>query len=218
MMAPSLAASRRATDVHYGVTLGGVRTAHDIVLSEWEIIGTVPDTEVPLPPTPGAVIEEPTDPTVDDAEPLPVGQVWVNTSTGAVWTLVDNTPGAAVWVLTTSSGLNFATSDGSTTVDPTWQLTFVGATLADLGSGVAEVTFTGGAPDDVDYLVGTAIGRTLGRDRRRHDAGRRARRDVGQPDGGRHALRVGAPGARLHVEHGGGGRPHARRRRAWANC
>jgi hypothetical protein len=42
------------------------------------------------------------------------------------------------------AGSVFSTTDGVTTVNPTTELTFVGATLTDLGSGNAEVTFAAG--------------------------------------------------------------------------
>ena len=61
------------------------------------------DTEVILPPPPGAPITHTSDPTVDDASPLTVGQTWVNTATGESFVLVDNTTGAAVWASTTSA-------------------------------------------------------------------------------------------------------------------
>lgn len=106
--------------------------------------GTVMSTVIPT--TGGTTSVHTTDPTVDDdaAHGYTVGDLWVNTTDGSQWVLVDSTTGAAVWVSTTYVSLwNFATSDGVTTVDPTTELTFVGATLADLGSGVAEVTMTG---------------------------------------------------------------------------
>ena len=146
---------------HYSFTrAGGYAQACSIYVSEWAITGTggAADTEVELPPTPGSVIESTSDPTVDDDsdDGYQVGQVWVNTSSGYTYILVDSTVGAAVWTLiTTGSSTSFAVSDGVTTVDPTVQVTFVGPTLADLGSGVAELTFDY-APSDVDYLVGTS--------------------------------------------------------------
>jgi len=42
-------------------------------------------------------------------------------------------------------GGSFETTDGVTTVNPTTQLTFVNATLTDLGGGNAQVTMTGGS-------------------------------------------------------------------------
>jgi hypothetical protein len=125
----------------------------------WSGTGTS-DVVIELPPTPGATTTHTVDPTVnDDADAgYTVGSTWINSTTGHAFILVDSTPGAAVWVaMTAVSVFNFSTSDGTTTVDPTTELTFVGATLADLGGGVAEVTFSG-APADVDYLVGTASG------------------------------------------------------------
>jgi len=105
----------------------------------------VADTVIDLGPTPGATTEHATDPTVDDdaAAGYTVGSTWINTTTGHAYILVDSTTGAAVWVSTTAvSVFSFSTSDGTTTVDPTTELTFVGATLADLGGGVAEVTWS----------------------------------------------------------------------------
>jgi hypothetical protein len=88
-----------------------------------------------------------TDPTSTDdlAHGYSVGWTWVNTTTGHEYILVDDTTGAAVWISTTAvSVFSFSTTDGTTTVDPTTSLTFVGATLADLGGGDAEVTLGGG--------------------------------------------------------------------------
>lgn len=83
--------------------------------------------------------------TSDSAHGYATGSTWLDTSTGDQYVLTDDTAGAATWVSTTAvSVFSFATSDGTTTVDPTTSLTFVGATLADLGGGVAELTFTGG--------------------------------------------------------------------------
>lgn len=91
-----------------------------------------------------------------------LGSEWLNRTTGDAYKLVSitaGTPPSATWVSTTAvSVFSFSTTDGTTTVNPTTELTFVGATLADLGGGDAEITFTGGAPDAVDYLVGTASG------------------------------------------------------------
>lgn len=103
-----------------------------------------PDVEIDLGPTPGATTIHTTDPTVDDDADAgyTVGSNWINTTTGHEFVLVDSTTGSAVWVSTTAvSVFSFSTSDGVTTVDPTTELTFVGGTLADLGGGVAELTF-----------------------------------------------------------------------------
>jgi hypothetical protein len=94
-----------------------------------------------------------TDPTVtnDAANGYTTGSTWLNTTTAAVYILVDSTPGAAIWVSTTAvSAFSFSTTDGVTTVNPTVELTFVGATLTDLGGGDAEVTLT---PVDITHEV-----------------------------------------------------------------
>ena len=113
-------------------------------LSEWTVSGSF-DEVIDLGPTPGATTTHTVDPTVDDDADAgyTVGSHWINTTTGHEFVLVDSTTGAAVWVSTTAvSVFSFATTDGTTTVDPTTSLTFVGATLADLGGGDAEVTWS----------------------------------------------------------------------------
>jgi len=73
----------------------------------WEIEGGGPDVEVELPPPPGAPITSTSDPTADDdiGDAYQVGQTWINTATGEVFVLVDNTLGAAVWASTTLPAL-----------------------------------------------------------------------------------------------------------------
>lgn len=113
------------------------------LLSEWTV-DTDPDVVTDLGPTPGATTLHDADPTVDDDADAgyTVGSHWINETSGHEFVLVDSTTGSAVWVSTTAvSVFSFSTTDGVTTVDPTTSLTFVGATLADLGGGDAEVTF-----------------------------------------------------------------------------
>jgi hypothetical protein len=60
----------------------------------------VEDEEIDLGPTPGATTTHTVDPTVDDDETLGFGtpgMIWVNTTDGGVFVLVDGTDGAAVW-------------------------------------------------------------------------------------------------------------------------
>jgi hypothetical protein len=119
------------------------------------IAGSI-DTDIDLGPAPGVPTRATTDPTVnDDADAgYQVGDHWVNETTGHEFVLTDSTTGAAVWTSTTAvSVFEFSTTDGTTIVDPTTSVTFVGATVADLGGGVAEITLAG---RDADYLVGTA--------------------------------------------------------------
>jgi hypothetical protein len=104
------------------------------------------ETVVDLGPAPGVPTQATTDPTVtDDADAgFEVGDHWINTTSGQEFVVTDVTPGAAVWVSTTAvSVFEFSVTDGTTTVDPTTSVTFVGATVADLGSGNAEITLTG---------------------------------------------------------------------------
>lgn len=63
------------------------------------------DTEEDLGPTPGSPVQATADPTPDDDanDGYTVGQTWVNTTTGATFTLTDPTPGAAVWTSTSTS-------------------------------------------------------------------------------------------------------------------
>lgn len=99
----------------------------------------------------------------DAAAGYTVGSTWINTTTGHAYILVDSTTGAAVWVSTTAvSVFSFSTSDGTTTVDPTTELTFVGGVLADLGGGVAELTLGGGpattVTDETTWGITPAVG------------------------------------------------------------
>jgi hypothetical protein len=61
------------------------------------------DTIVDLGPQPGATTTHTVDPTVTDdyAHGYTVGSVWINTTDGGVFVLVDSTTGAAVWVSVT---------------------------------------------------------------------------------------------------------------------
>ena len=136
-----------------------------VVLGDDPGHGAVADTVIDLGPTPGATTEHKTDPTVTDdaAAGYTVGGRWINTATGHEYVLVDSTTGAAVWVSTTAvSVFNFSTSDGTTTVDPTTELTFVGGVLADLGGGVAELTLGGGpattVTDETTWGITPAVG------------------------------------------------------------
>lgn len=129
---------------------------------EW-VAGSGADDVTDLGPTPGATTTHTVDPTVNDDVTLGYGTPgmrWINTTTGHEFVLIDGTDGAAVWVSTTAiSVFSFSTSDGVTTVDPTTELTFVGATLADLGGGVAELTVATPtiALDDVTDVTITAV-------------------------------------------------------------
>lgn len=64
-------------------------------------------------------------------------------STASVLTFFTLDGGTTWYGFSTGTTLVFSTTDGVTTVDPTTELTFVGATLTDLGGGNAEVTFSG---------------------------------------------------------------------------
>ena len=57
-------------------------------------------------------------------------------------------------------GGSISVTDGSTTVNPASTITMVGATVANLGGGNAEITVTGGggAPTDAEYLTLSANG------------------------------------------------------------
>ena len=72
----------------------------------WACPGAV-DTEIILPPPPGAPITSTSNPTVNDdvGDSYFPGQVWINTATGESFILVDNTLGAAVWASTTVATL-----------------------------------------------------------------------------------------------------------------
>jgi hypothetical protein len=78
------------------------------LLVEGTLSGIPPVTVVPLPPPPNAPITDTADPTAADGAPLPVGQTWINTTSGEAFVLVDNTAGAAVWVSTTATGIVYA--------------------------------------------------------------------------------------------------------------
>ncbi len=66
-----------------------------------EILGCAasPDETSDLGPVPGEPVLSSSNPTVNDdaADGYQVGQVWINTTTGAVFVLTDSTTGAAVW-------------------------------------------------------------------------------------------------------------------------
>jgi hypothetical protein len=98
------------------------------------------DTEIILPPPPGAPITSASDPTVNDdvGDSYFPGQVWINTTTGEAFVLVDNTLGAAVWTSTT-------------------EVTPVGApTTADFLVGTAQTGLS------AEIVVGTTPGGELG--------------------------------------------------------
>jgi hypothetical protein len=76
-------------------------------LSEWTPSGGGVDIVIGPTPTPGATTTHTVDPTVNDDETLGYttpGMLWVNTTTGEVFVLIDPTDGAAVWVSTTATG------------------------------------------------------------------------------------------------------------------
>lgn len=72
----------------------------------WTSVGDAPDTEADLPPAPFATTVHTTDPTITDdtTAGYHVGATWINSTTGEVFVLTDDTAGAAVWVSTTASG------------------------------------------------------------------------------------------------------------------
>jgi hypothetical protein len=83
-----------------------VAAGHGVYVSEWVVNSGSADTTVTLPPPSGTTTHT-TDPTVNDDATAGyiVGAVWVNTTTGTVFVLVDSTPGAAVWVIVTTADL-----------------------------------------------------------------------------------------------------------------
>jgi hypothetical protein len=86
---------------YYAITAGDTVTESHLTVSG---TGTgVPTTGTDLGPIPGVPTLATTDPTVNDdyAAGYTVGSVWINTTTGEVFVLVDATTGAAVWISVT---------------------------------------------------------------------------------------------------------------------
>ena len=65
-------------------------------------------------------VESTVDPTVNDdvTQALDVGSRWINTTTGIAWRCVDNTAGAAVWVVDGAPEVTQAEAEAGTVTEP----------------------------------------------------------------------------------------------------
>lgn len=73
-----------------------------------------------------------------------IDSLWFDNTGLAVYWCSDATIAAAVWNAIGGSGSSLSVTDGVTTVTDVDAINFVGATVSDLGGGVAEVDITGG--------------------------------------------------------------------------
>jgi hypothetical protein len=136
--------------IQFRSTSAGNNDIYEIYLCE------AADTEVELPPPPNAPITSTADPTADDGAPLPVGQTWINTTTGEVFVLVDNTAGAAVWVSTSGGVVDHGALTGLADDDHTQ---YVRKTLG--GKEVVSTVAASGATETLDLASGNVHDVTL---------------------------------------------------------
>jgi len=91
-------------DFYAAIPADGYAQSHFFVSGTGAWGGTLPGAELPVP---GGTHSDTRDPTVDDDSDAGyiVGAHWVNTVTGEEFVLVDDTPGAAVWLSTTAGDI-----------------------------------------------------------------------------------------------------------------